>query len=700
MKRCFVMLLSIMLFMSAQPVYMTTVLAEEKGNYTPRTINCSDDYAVSVVSAGETLYALFDSGLYLVPRGKEERCLVMAANDLPDGIQVLLEDNGEVYCFAGKNGLIRLVDINGELLQETVMTLEDDVYVWDNALKMRNGVLYYLTRDYETGESVISIRSSDGENRDIMVEGLVSFDVMTDGSILVYTIISNWPNAIHSLHKISLDNEQDSEWAILDTEAKLDNLVFDNHSHTAYLFSRNSVYAVRENGEMIETATFPAGDVCSACTISGGVAIVSDDFLAIRQTDGNGIEESVVLTVMEKYGRAEFYKSFYEEWPDVEVKFVDSGEKTPEEKYIQDMLLGDDSIDVYLLSDTNMLKTIQNKGYYMDLSTSAEIKEKVSRMYAPFRETFSSEGKIYVYPHDTFIESLCYHKESFEELGVEVPTTYEEYMDFCLSYWDTYSDQLPYVSMNPFEGGLDLVTLLIRYTDELIRAGKPVEYQTEVLEQVLQKYVMLKEETEEREDFSFDKTSLFYSYDLGVLDEFSYYDYLPLTFEKGAQALYTPLEGDFSFYVLNPYGKYAQQAEAFILSYNNMAAFPTDSMMPAVENPNYQQELDKKKERLDGLEYTLSQQDDEETLNKLQKMIEEQKQDIARYELEERWLISQEQLDRCGQLAEDVFICDFNPIPSAYAEAPELFDQLTVDRIPAFLARLDSRVSMILGENE
>ncbi len=63
MKRCFVMLLSIMLFMSAQPVYMTTVLAEEKGNYTPRTINCSDDYAVSVVSAGETLYALFDSGL-------------------------------------------------------------------------------------------------------------------------------------------------------------------------------------------------------------------------------------------------------------------------------------------------------------------------------------------------------------------------------------------------------------------------------------------------------------------------------------------------------------------------------------------------------------------------------------------------------------------------------------------------------------
>jgi len=701
LKRNIAILLSMMIFVCVHSLYRTTALAEETEEYLPRTINSSDeDYIRSVVCAGDTLYVLYESGLYRIPYGKEERCLVVAAENLPEGIQALLADNGEVYCFAGQTNLICLVNRDGEPALETVMILEEKIPVWDNSIKLLDGQLYYAIRDYETGETVINICSSEEESHSIVVEGLESFDVMEDGNILAYTIESHWPSAIRTLYKISPDDEQDSEWAILDTDDNIYNLVYDKSSHIAYLFSRSNIIAVEENGEMDSVSSFPAGDVCSACVLPGGMAVVSDNFLAIRRTHGDIGGESIKLKVMEQYGRAEFYKSFYENWPDVEVQFVDSGEKSPEERYIQDMLIRDDSIDVYLLSDTNMLRTIRNKGFYADLSTSAEIREKVGRMYAPFRETFSNEGKIYAYPHDTFIESLCYHKMSFQELGVELPTTYEEYMDFCLAFWDKYSEQLPYVSMNPFESGLDLVKLLIRYTDELIRDGKPVQYQTEELERVLRKYLILKEETEEREDFSYDKINLFYSYDLGILDEFSDYDYLPLTFEKGAQALYAPLQNDFSFYVLNPYGKHVQEAEELILSYSNMAAFPADSTMPAVENPQYQQELDMKKERLEGLEYTLSHEDDEETQEKLQKLIEEQKQEIARYELEERWLISQEQLDRCGKLAEDVYICDFNPIPSAYDEDPEAFDQLTVDGIPAFLAKLDSRVSMILGENE
>ena len=116
------------------------------------------------------------------------------------------------------------------------------------------------------------------------------------------------------------------------------------------------------------------------------------------------------------------------------------------------------------------------------------------------------------------------------------------------------------VNVDPFVNGMDLLYLLIRYTDEQIRAGKIPVYQTEELEKVLTKYLELRESFENTEWFAGDSVPLFYSYDLGTLDSNSMQAYLPLTFEKDVQPLYTPLENDFSFYVLNPHGKHIQEA--------------------------------------------------------------------------------------------------------------------------------------------
>ena len=677
-----------------------TARAEKDKSYSIQTISCIDeDYIQNVVCANGILYALYDSGLYQIPYGKDEKNLIVPSAKLPEDIQSLMSDNGEVYCFANKTDLLHLIDRQGRIVQETIFTTDEEVTAWGNEIKLHDDKLYYISEDRETRESEICILSHDGQIQSIPVEGLNCFDVMPDGSILAYTRVSHWPDTILTLQMIELQSEKVTLWAEIETDGNLYGLLYDDCSLTAYLFSRNDIYAVQENKEMTRVGSFPAGDIVSTCLVPEGIAIVSDDFLAIRPTyEYEG--ENTVITIMEQYGRAEFYKAFFEKWPGVEVRFVDSGSKTPEEIYLDDMLIGNDNIDIYLLSDTNILRSIRKKGFYSDLSVSEEIKDKVSRMYAPFKEAFTYEGKIYAYPHDTFIEALAYHKESFKYLGVEPPKTYKEFFEFCLDYLDSQEDQLLNVYVDPFINGMDLVYLLTRYTDELIREGKPIQYQTTELDNVLRDYLTLKNLVTEAERGSNGYVPLFYSYDLGVLDENAEYDYLPLTFDSESQPLYAPLEGDFSFYVINPRSKHVQEATELILSYQNMGAFPTDSTVSAIENPQYEQELETMHQMLEGLEYDLSQQEDEEKQNILIKMIEEQRKDIDTYEIEGRWLISQNQLDRCGQLAAEVYISDFNPVYSAYAEEPEMFDNLKIDGITSFLNKLDNRINMIFGENE
>ena len=346
------------------------------------------------------------------------------------------------------------------------------------------------------------------------------------------------------------------------------------------------------------------------------------------------------------------------------------------------------------------VELLRERGYYVDLSGIDAIRGRVNRMYDPFRNAFSRDGIVYAYPHDIFIASLTYHKSTFEKLGLTPPTTYEEYLDLCLTIQDDYEDQLMNVNIDPFVNGMDLRYLLTRYTDEQIRAGKTPVYQTGELERVLDKYLEVRETFENKEQFSADGVPLFYLYDLGALDDQSAQDYLPLTFEKDAQPLYAPLESDFSFYVLNPRGKHVQEAAEFILSYENTGTFPDDSAAEPMENPRYEKELEEMRGVLEDLEYELSQQKDEETQEQLEQMMEQQEENIREYEKEGRWQISPEYLEQCAKLAGNVYICDFNPILSAYEEDPGMFDNLTRERIPELLRNLDSRIRMILFENE
>ena len=668
------------------------------------SIFMEDDHVMLDMAAFQgDLYVLTDEGISRLDTETGE--LILVTNAVSGDYQ---KDNCVDWLCANDNGLYavclkdstlqRVLDEQAaEAVQaELTFDTDEDTYILTSTLT--NSWLCLLS-EYDDETRLEFWPLEEGEAFSLPTEKAFAICAGANDTVLYAAVAYERGRAKYSVIRVNPDNGD--EETILETEEKFYDIC-ENQDGQLFLTGKGMVYHWNdESEEMTETTGIPGGDVVETALFADHlIATMVDNCLAIRELDGNDTGESVSLVVLEQYGRTEFYKSFITSHPGVDIRFIDSGEMTPEERFVQDMLLGNDNIDVYLLSDINMLKTVREREYYVDLSVYDEIRDKVNRMYEPFRNAFSRDGKIYAYPHDTFIDSLTYHKGIFAELGLTPPTTYEEFLDFCLTVRDEYEDLLANVNVDPFVNGMDLLYLLIRYTDEQIRAGKMPVYQTEELERVLIKYLELRESFENTEWFVGDSVPLFYSYDLGTLDDHSAQAYLPLTFEKGAQPLYTPLENDFSFYVLNPHGKHIQEAVKMILSYENMGAFPADSTAEPMENPVYQKELEDMQEILEGLEYELSQQKDEETQEKLERMIEAQKESIKEYEANCRWLISSEKLDRCAILAEDVYICDFNPISSAYADNPEMFDNLTKEDIPAFLRRLDSRIKMIIGENE
>ena len=662
-----------------------------------------DHVLLDITMFQEELYLLTDEGVFRIEKETGE---LIPITDAVSGDYT--KDNYVDFLCANGNGLYaiclrdntlqRILDDQAKEAVQTELTFDTDeeIYVF-SAILTEKWLCLLLEYDEETRLDFWPL--DEGETFSIPTDKAFSVCKDSNGMILYTDVAYNRGRAKYSVVRVNPDSE--SKESILETEKKFYDICEDQNGKI-FLIAQNKVYHWDElQEELVETTGIPGGDIVEADLFANNmIAVIVDNCLAIRQLNGNDTEEAISLVIMEQYGRTEYYKNFITSHPNIDVQFVGSGEMTPEEKFVQDMLLGNDSVDVYLLSDTNMLKTIRERGYYADLAVYEKIRNKVDRMFEPFRNAFSRDGKIHAYPHDIFITSFTCHKAIFEKLEVALPSTYEEFLDFCLTVRDEYEDLLTNVNIDPFVNGMDLLYLLISYTNEQIHAGKLPVYQTEELERVLIKYLELHETFEKTEWLAGNSIPLFYSYDLGTLDDHSAQTYLPLTFEKNAQPLYTPLKNDFSFYVLNPYGKHIQQAVELILNYENMGAFPVDSAAEPIENPGYQKELENMQTILDSLEYELSQQKDEETQERLERMIGQQKDSIKEYETEGRWLISQEQLDRCAILAENVYICEFNPISSAYADNPEMFDNLTKEDIPAFLKKLDSRVQMIMGENE
>ena len=154
MKRFLIVVLMMMVFISFST-------AEETNAYPSQRILCKEDQTDLVINCNGILYIHCESGIYrLTVNGDKE--LVISASELLSGIVSILSDADCVYALQYENRkaeLVKLIDRDGEVLNQSVIQLEDVSWSSMTECVLRNGILYYIAGTENFDESIIDMIS-------------------------------------------------------------------------------------------------------------------------------------------------------------------------------------------------------------------------------------------------------------------------------------------------------------------------------------------------------------------------------------------------------------------------------------------------------------------------------------------------------------------------------------------------------------
>lgn len=684
MACCFALLLAF------SPLYAS--LGE---NYSARNVFFDEDIIYYVAGAEDKLYVLFDSGL---ARMEADGSFVSLGPVPCEGwLSAFASDGETLYALDQTQEGWRVICLpvaGGVLGAVSVLPLALPADAWVHQARAADGVLWLL---YSAGaEDLLSAWPLDGGGEQSWpVQNVEDFDLMGDGGVLVLRREPSMTGTTYSLRAFDPATAGEEDWASW-TEDAGTCLAYDPYRQTAYLVGRETMYTVQAQGQPVYLDGFLGGDVMSVALLDTGAALVVDGMLAVRDFTQR---PALTLRILCDHGRGEQYRAFVEANPQIDLQFLSPTLGNCEEQFMQDMLLGESSADVYVLEELSLLASLKEKGYFADLRQDAELSALAEQMYPAFRSLFCAGDAVAAFPKDVFLEVLCYHKPTFAALGMEPPATYGEYFDFCLNWLEELGEAYPDLSLRPFTDGLDLETLLIRYANAQMRQGGEPTFATPELAALVEQYFALEKAYEQAGTSG--KTALFASYTLPLWGEEDAYGYLPLSF--GVEATLTPAEGDVSYFVVNPYGQHPLEAMALVASYGDWRAEVGQALLfssvdQPIERKLFADEYAAMEKKLAELEESLAQADPADRRD-LEMQIDEQRAKMAALQEEDRWAVSLEALETYRELSNLVWLNPENAVPQLWDELPQPNADASAQEILSFLETLDQRWRMLRLES-
>lgn len=670
--------------------------------YPSQNLFYDEDLVYYNASANGTLYLSCDSGICRLSADGVSTC-VIPTSELSLRIDSLLSDGRALYslCMDNPITLTLLLDETGEKALRPVLTIENEQGMWVNNPVVQNGKLHFLCR--EGSQTTLYIHPLDGSAAtSITTKDISCFDVMPDGRPLALRREVRFPDTVQSLVTIQPDTKETLLWASLDTTDRLSHVFYDAEKETAYLLGKGVVYTARENAALAPCDSFLSGDVISAALLPSGMGMVVDSMLVIRDFTPENQAARQQLRVLCDSDRGENYRAFLEAHPEVDLMFVSPTEASCDDQFVQDMLLKNDKADVYVLSDLNLLDILKKKKYYVDMAADETIAALVGQMYPAFRSAWMDGEQIAAFPKETFMELLAYHRPTFETLGIAPPTTYDAYFDFCLAWYDQYADACPDAGLRALADDLTLEGLLSRYADEQMRMGNIPTFHTEAMVQLVKKFLAVEKLVADNAADWRGKTSVFYTYDLPILDGEDEYGYLPLSFSEENQPTLVPQAGDVSFFVVNPYSSHTETALVLIASCDAQRTEMETALLYAnihesMESKLFASEYARMQSKLEALKAQLEAASPEAQRD-LADQVAEQERFMENYAQTSRWAISKEALACYAPLSDLIFLGGGNPIQLLSGSMPVLPEGVDDQAIASFLDAVDQKVRMVLME--
>ena len=695
------------------------------------------DYTQNIAAVGGTLYIARMDGLYAWNMGEEPRQVMDFSKISLDGaaadgqadafmpISYLMSADGALYALDGKmEGLWRFDEGANAFTREAVFDAdevlfekEEGGYIYSDFLLDRGDVYYTAVNTMSGNSSLVRLSTNSGK-AEVVKNGICLATAFTAGNLLVAEGIMGWPE---SLSVLELDTGRLSKK--LDISGDVKNVYYEAGTDTLYMVRKGAIYASVSFGEPKVAARIPViTPLSDGAQLSGGyVALAYEDGIRICKCDPEAVVDAPLSFVGQTYDLP--IEDYSKQHPGAAFAFGDFFPMNTME-LVAHMMSGEGSADIYVLNagDYN-LDALFEKGYYAGLEGSAAVRDTVDAMYPFIRDQVKRDGKIIALPFFSYYTLNTYNPKAFEEVGLQaadVPTTYEELLDFITLWGAEYREEFSTMSLFGQMVDTKLYRRLIaqqiledrKY--DCIRLGQPVTYDTPEMRALLNKLVATDFETlnalapdasyNEYADLDHPPRQL-----LAVMQTAStqkaytdFFCYMPLRLNKNKEPI---IVCNPQVLIVNPYSRNFEAALAFAeYVAGNLSNMQRTDMMPGenepMRNPYYDvATITQTISKLEEIIKTAKEEEKRSYQDQLD-MWQQQLKENQRFE----WLSTAESIAAFRGLDPYFMFKRSNPMTgmSSKKEVSDLFNnrflqgQITVEQ---FLKEMDQKLRMIERED-
>ncbi len=662
---------------------VTAALAVAYWQRGPETVILEhDDYIDSLVVHNGKLYSLQQNGLHEIsPENREADIsynLAWDQKDYENSIHELLSDQGVFYGLYTSTEepwrLYTLELVNGEVQRTLQNQFEMPQDLWYTKAYIQNGKLVSQLKN-----DIIAIYDiAANQLTKLTVKDVYSIAAYKDGLALAIQYKREVFESKAVLSSIDLKTGETSTLTSMQSDYFLSNLAYNQETDTIYFADRSRIFSFKEGKAVTQVASFVQGDTSDLVLIDDDYAAITIDgsILSIRAINPDKAGDLKQLTIFERYGRGGEYEDFIKFNPDVDLVFYKDESGSVDELFVQHMITKNADVDIYCLTDPNLMQIIKDKGYYIDLAASETIKTKTADMYAPFQTAFTNEDEIVAIPKEVFLPMSTYNAAAFKDLGIAVPTTYEAFYDFCILWLTELGPKHPEYRLNPYDNDTYYETLLKRYADEMAHNGKEADFSSPTLQTVIEKFRAV----EALPQLSYEQATEYLFYNYYFPTKTPEMTHMPLTFEKDNLFTLGMVPDNLAYFVINPYSKNQTEAIAFLDTYmasieNYVAMVLFKAENKVMENEAFQTNLKQMNEHIAQLEAQHEKAEPAEQKD-LQIQIDNEKQAVENYEAEYRYAVKREDMDAYISYVPGLYWNPMNPILALGEAVPQTLPEV------------------------
>lgn len=146
-------------------------------------------------------------------------------------------------------------------------------------------------------------------------------------------------------------------------------------------------------------------------------------------SDSKSDIEPTTLTFLSWYPQEKFQPildAFASEYPEIKIEFQYSAPVADYLEKMQVLTSTGEIPDIFYLAAENKTELISN-GYAADITNT----EAASKLVDANKNVYTQDGKVYGFAPTTWVGGYFYNKDIFNELGLEAPKTWDEFLDVC-----------------------------------------------------------------------------------------------------------------------------------------------------------------------------------------------------------------------------------------------------------------------------